>query len=325
MAIMALSCSKKKEPTNVEEQQYKFDPIKQTTFAIGGSCNSVFVDTFQNNLYAYIGGGDWYMVNVNIPSNPQINNHYTTPSIGGGKDFWTRGAIVYHLQGFGISSFLSGGVAYYDTVIINNYECNDFVVKNNIAYISNQNYGLYIVNIADENNMFIVSSLNFPNKLSWHIDVSINYAYIAQGDSGIAIIDITNPTNPVYKNQYRNINSAEDICINGNYAFVANYKPGLKILNISNPENPIEISTCNTPDTSLYSTRLRTDGSFVYMISRNQLCWNLCIVDVRNPSAPFVAGSCNMYDEVSAFCIFDKYGYITCPLISSLKIYKIKE
>jgi hypothetical protein len=64
------------------------------------------------------------------------------------------------------------------------------------------------------------------------------YAYMADGNSGLAVIDISDPTNPgtpVYEDTTGN---ARDIYISGDYAYVADDTSGLAVIDISDPTNP---------------------------------------------------------------------------------------
>ena len=81
-----------------------------------------------------------------------------------------------------------------------------------------------------------------------NIAIKGNYAYMANGSSGLYIVNISDPANPgtaVSRNTnrdernpgYRYSHSA-DVAIKGNYAFIADLSAGLAIIDISNPTNP---------------------------------------------------------------------------------------
>ncbi|MTJ18715.1 DUF4347 domain-containing protein, partial [Dolichospermum sp. UHCC 0299] len=70
------------------------------------------------------------------------------------------------------------------------------------------------------------------------VQVVGNYAYVADRDSGLQIIDISNPTTPTLKGNYNTSGAAEDVQVVGNYAYVADYESGLQIIDISNPTTP---------------------------------------------------------------------------------------
>jgi hypothetical protein len=74
-----------------------------------------------------------------------------------------------------------------------------------------------------------------PFSYAYAVTVVGNYAY-AVGDR-LAIIDISNPSNPIFKGSC-DIDSGSGIQILGDYAYVADDVSGLQIINISNPAAP---------------------------------------------------------------------------------------
>jgi len=94
------------------------------------------------------------------------------------------------------------------------------------------------------------------------VAISGNYAYVADQESGLAIIDISDPTNPGAP-IYRDTNgSAFEVAISGNYAYVADSGFGLAIINVSDPTNP------GTPvyrDTDGHATGVAISGNYAYV------------------------------------------------------------
>ena len=69
------------------------------------------------------------------------------------------------------------------------------------------------------------------------VAISGNYAYIADGVSGLAVIDISNPASPgapVYRDTD---DEAYGVAIDGGYAFLANENPGLAIISLGSIKN----------------------------------------------------------------------------------------
>jgi len=72
-------------------------------------------------------------------------------------------------------------------------------------------------------------------------------AYIADGDSGLRIINVSNPANPFEYGFYDTPGYVEGLKIAGDYAFIAEgLTHGLRIINISDPLNPTSISSLVT-------------------------------------------------------------------------------
>ncbi len=60
-----------------------------------------------------------------------------------------------------------------------------------------------------------------------------NYAYIADFDNGLVVIDITDPTNPTFVGTDKAAGYAFGVYVLGKYAYVAHNDEGLVILSIS--------------------------------------------------------------------------------------------
>ena len=80
------------------------------------------------------------------------------------------------------------------------------------------------------------------------IFISDTHAFVADGPSGLKIIDIGDPSNPNLIGSYDTQPWTYNVFISGPYAFLANDYSGLQILNIS------------VPDTPSYSGSYDTDG-----------------------------------------------------------------
>jgi len=76
------------------------------------------------------------------------------------------------------------------------------------------------------------------NGSAYGVFVSGDYTFIADGDSGLAVINISDPTNPgtpVYEDTN---GSAYGVFVSGDYAYIADGNSGLAVINISDPTNP---------------------------------------------------------------------------------------
>ena len=93
-----------------------------------------------------------------------------------------------------------------------------------------------------------------------------NYAYVADDTSGLAIIDITDPTNPGTPIYVDTNGEARGVAISGNYAYVADGSSGLAIINISDPNNPGSPTYINLTSTALDVT---VSGNYAYIANQN--------------------------------------------------------
>jgi hypothetical protein len=81
---------------------------------------------------------------------------------------------------------------------------------------------------------------------AYGIYVSNSLAYIAQGDSGLLVVDVSNPANPIRKGLCDTPGDAVSVHVTGIHAYVADGFEGLQTLNVSNPSNPYIVDADNT-------------------------------------------------------------------------------
>ena len=97
---------------------------------------------------------------------------------------------------------------------------------------------------------------------AYGVAVSGSYAYVADYNSGLQIIDISNPASPSRVGSYDTPGYACGVAISGSYAYVADGGSGLQIIDISNPASPSLVGTYNTPD---YARGVAISGSYAYV------------------------------------------------------------
>ena len=70
------------------------------------------------------------------------------------------------------------------------------------------------------------------------VRVSGTYAYIALGQDGLAVIDISDPTRPIPVGSAAGGGQAWALDLAGNYAYVAASSNGLQIFDLASPTHP---------------------------------------------------------------------------------------
>jgi hypothetical protein len=99
--------------------------------------------------------------------------------------------------------------------------------------------GLYILDITDPANPVFVSRYNGLVSGGYDLDVVGNYAYIADMNGGVEVIDVTNKLSPVALGYVSLPDVANAIKVKENQAFVASYiNGGVQVVDVSDPNNP---------------------------------------------------------------------------------------
>jgi hypothetical protein len=119
-------------------------------------------------------------------------------------------------------------------------------------------------------------------------------AYIADGDSGVRIIDVSDPASPAETGSHDTPGSAYGVAVVGSLVYVADDGSGLRIIDVSDPTSPVEIGFCDTPGTAYDVTVV---GHHAYVADG----WSasLRIIDVSNPVSPVEVGFCSTNDDVA--------------------------
>ncbi|MHA1946088.1 MAG: LVIVD repeat-containing protein [Candidatus Hodarchaeales archaeon] len=150
----------------------------------------------------------------------------------------------------------------------------DIEIDGDIAYVLSDS-GLNIYNVATPANALQLGYYYADGYLGHSIAVYNNYVFTAADDQGLIIIDVTDPSNPIYANAYTNTRPAA-ISIQDNLLFVANWNNDFEIYNISN--------------VPLIAELIRFEGNgFSYAYSSKDLSFgfanngSLLVLDINDP------------------------------------------
>jgi uncharacterized protein YijF (DUF1287 family) len=159
--------------------------------------------------------------------------------------------------------------------------------------------------IADADNVELVGYIDTPG-LAQGVAIAGGYAYIADGDSGLRVVDVSTPSHPTEVGFYDTPGSARDVAIAGNYAYVADDNSGLRVIDVSTPANPVEIGSYKG---AWFVMGVKVVGNYAYIVENYNN--GLRILDVSTPANPTTVG---FYDEgrfPEDVAIAGSYAYIS--------------
>jgi len=113
----------------------------------------------------------------------------------------------------------------------------------------------------------------------------VTHAYVADGSSGLQVIDVSNSTTPVVVGAADTPGFAVDVTVSGTHAYVADRASGLQVIDISDPTAPVVVGSVDTPDDARGVSIL---GAHAYVADGIS---GLQVIDVSDPTAPVVVGS----------------------------------
>jgi len=125
----------------------------------------------------------------------------------------------------------------------------------------------------------IIGSVDTPG-YAFEVVVTGNRAYIADNDSGLQVIDISDPTRPRIIGSVDTPGYAYGVAITGNRAYVADGWSGLQVIDISDSSNPTIIGSVDTP---YYASEVVVIGNKAYVANY----WSgLQVIDISDPARP---------------------------------------
>lgn len=201
--------------------------------------------------FTYLHGGI-LVLNVNNPASPQKVVEIGTP---GDPPRW----------------LIDGGTEIVDTLL----------------YLTIHPYGLWIYNIADISNPIRIGECKTPH--SCGVTVAGNYAYVADDDSGLIIIDISQPSSPQRVGKFYTYPGGCDVIVSDTIAYLAAGK--VWVINIKDPYNPSLISVWAPHGNSETALQIDKEGDFLYVTERGIFIQGFWIIDVSNPQNPISADS----------------------------------
>jgi hypothetical protein len=125
----------------------------------------------------------------------------------------------------------------------------------------------------------------FPTSTSANdVDVEGRWAFVAAGDGGLYVIDVSKPDAPTLAGSLDTTGIAKDVVVSGNRAVLADGPAGLKVIDVTNPAAPLltgGIATTDAQGIAVFGPRVFVaDGSS-----------GVRVIDVTDPVAPVLVAT----------------------------------
>ncbi|MBE9039089.1 DUF4114 domain-containing protein [aff. Roholtiella sp. LEGE 12411] len=138
--------------------------------------------------------------------------------------------------------------------------------------------------------------------VAYSVAVVDDYAYVADANSGLQIIDITDPSAPFLKGTFDTTGLAYGVAVAGNYAYIADATSGLQIIDITNPSAPSLKGTFDT----IFALNVAVVGNYAYVVD---ITSGLQIIDITNPAVPSLKGTLNTGPALGV-TVVGNYAYV---------------
>ncbi len=134
--------------------------------------------------------------------------------------------------------------------------------------------------------MIKFTGLYFADDYVQGLEIVGNLAYLADGEVGLDLVDISDPNNPILLGNYDTDGKANKVDIVDNIAYVASGTGGLQIIDVSDPQNPTLLgSNPLTVSSSSEGQGVEVVGDTAFVAGNAA---GLDIVDVSDPTNPTI-------------------------------------
>jgi len=136
-------------------------------------------------------------------------------------------------------------------------------------------------------------------------DVYVEGDYAYVGSFFFEVVDISDPANPYQVCEVELGEGAIGVDVKDDYAFCAGDEYGLIVINISDPLNAYEVSSCSTSGDA-YGVKVQ--GNFAYVACLNG---SMSVVNINNPNNPILAGFLYLPGWSTKLDVTGDHAYVT--------------
>lgn len=260
--------------------------------------------------YAYVACGEsgFLVVNVTDPYLPTLlgSNDDDAYSVVISSDY----AYIGISNGFSILDITNKSspqiIGQYAPIVSPYTNIIDFTVSYDYVYMTRRFYnGLFDFHIVDINNP---SSPQLVSKLTDYGDprgiaVSDDYAYVADSDEEIVIIDVSDSSSPTIVGNY-STSTAYDVAVLDNHLYIADWSDGFVVVNVSNPSSPL-FESCY--ETGGNAWNIVIEDSYAYVVDNKK---GLLTFDISSHSSPDLMSSYNTVNYARSVAVSGNYACI---------------
>jgi hypothetical protein len=149
------------------------------------------------------------------------------------------------------------------------------------------------------------------------VAISGNFAYVLGSESGLWILDITNPTNPNNVGLCEIEGDGQDVAVLNDYAYVPCGDDGMRIISVVDPSNPVEVAFFQSSESA---RRVSVFDDYALLVDGDYLK----IINISDPTNPELAGSFDSEVSIMDLVVVDNYAYLAADS-DGLKIIDISD
>ena len=195
-------------------------------------------------------------------------------------------------------------------------------IKNNLAFVSDREFGLKIYEINSPSNPILISELELDLSIT-DIVIQDNIVYLLCYEAKMYIVDILDPYNPIILSEYNTQHNCYRFDMNNNFAYIIGSDGFLEVVDISDPEVPLFIIEFSLPyyltgcaiteELAFIST---LTGLYMYDITNPYELQEIYWFDSGNTKAPTINNQLLLYCGSEGLIIIDFSNLDSIQVIS---------
>ncbi|TSA30133.1 MAG: T9SS C-terminal target domain-containing protein [Ignavibacteriales bacterium] len=268
-------------------------PVKIGSVILSDVVEALVRTAINGNQYLVASGGNkMWLVNVQNPTAPSLVSTVEVTSGTTCEGIATSGTYAYVAAGsagfkvYNIATPVSPTfVASIDSLAY----CESVVISGQYAYVAAGTRS-HIVDITTPATPVYVGRIAAYGGYHQYMNVRSGYAYVCNYDAGLAVVNVTNPVNPVNVMAIPSGHRTAGIIFDGNYAYVAVGDTGMVIYNVSNPASPVFTSKIRTTGRAAFVSYGAVSINGVptghIFVSNRLPAPGISAINVANPATP---------------------------------------
>ncbi len=245
-------------------------------------------------------------IDISNLTNPQLLNTIIVPESLSDLSFVGDYMLVSTVYPGSIWIFANAGNAQFDSVGV--FRLEDEYYLSNLSQFdtyllcSSSQY-IFSLNIINPSQPRIIGNVE-NNGFAQNVTLAGNLVFIADGDDGLQIYDISDPRDPSFVGYYDSPGYSYAVAVRGDYAFLADGNSGVAILDISDPSNPTFASGMGG-GYDFWDVVL--EGNYAFLANDY---WGVVIYDISDPIYPVFVSHYDTPGYARDIEILDDYAYV---------------
>ncbi len=148
------------------------------------------------------------------------------------------------------------------------------------SFNSTSDRSLRVLDASDPDNTILITN-DWANKNAHGLDIKGQLAYVAAGDDGFYVLNISDKYNAIEYDYIATPGFASEVVVDGRFAYLAAGEAGVHVIDVFDPHN---IALIGTIDTDGFARNLVKQGNTLYVACMDGGLFTLDVADPSNPS-----------------------------------------